>query len=69
MSIVSEASDGVKCVEFSEVIKIDEGKLRQHGQRVEPEDLCADRGVAEPADRGRATLPVFGRDLAEADVG
>jgi transposase-like protein len=36
MSIVSEISngvkcdDGVKCVEFSEVIKIDEGKVRQH---------------------------------------
>ena len=26
MSIVSEANDGVKCVEFTEVIKIDEGK-------------------------------------------
>ena len=25
MSIVSETNDGVKCVEFSEVIRIDEG--------------------------------------------
>jgi putative transposase len=30
MTIVNETSDGVKCVEFSEVIKIDEGKVRQH---------------------------------------
>jgi putative transposase len=30
MSIVSETNDGVKCVEFSEVIKVDEGKVRQH---------------------------------------
>ena len=28
MSIVSETNDGVKCVEFSEVIKIDEGKFK-----------------------------------------
>ena len=34
MSIVSEANDGVKCVEFSEVIKIDEGKVRQHVEEV-----------------------------------
>jgi transposase-like protein len=34
MSIVSETSDGVKCVEFSEVIKIDEGKVRQHLEEV-----------------------------------
>ena len=34
MSIVSEASDGVKCVEFTEVIKIDEGKVRQHVEEV-----------------------------------
>jgi putative transposase len=34
MSIVSETSDGVKCVEFSEVIKIDEGKVRQHVEEV-----------------------------------
>jgi putative transposase len=34
MSIVNEASDGVKCVEFSEVIKIDEGKVRQHVEEV-----------------------------------
>ena len=30
MSIVGETSDGVKCEEFSEVIKIDEGKVRRH---------------------------------------
>jgi putative transposase len=30
MSIVSETNDGVKCEEFTEVIKIDEGKVRQH---------------------------------------
>lgn len=34
MSIVSERNDGVKCVEFSEVIKIDEGKVRQHVEEV-----------------------------------
>jgi putative transposase len=34
MSIVSEANDGVKCVEFSEVVKIDEGKVRQHVEEV-----------------------------------
>jgi hypothetical protein len=30
MSIVRETNDGVKCVEFTEAIKIDEGKVRQH---------------------------------------
>jgi hypothetical protein len=30
MSSLDEIGDGVKCVEFSEVIKIDEGKVRQH---------------------------------------
>jgi transposase-like protein len=30
MSIVDETSDGGKCVEFTEVIKVDEGKVRQH---------------------------------------
>jgi transposase-like protein len=34
MSIVSEGKDGVKCVEFTEVIKIDEGKVRQHVEEV-----------------------------------
>jgi len=34
MSIVSETNDGVKCEEFSEVIKIDEGKVRQHVEEV-----------------------------------
>ena len=34
MSIVSEASDGVKCEEFAEVIKIDERKVRQHVEEV-----------------------------------
>ena len=34
MSIVSETSDGVKCVAFTEVIKIDEGKVRQHVDEV-----------------------------------
>jgi transposase-like protein len=34
MSIVDEMNDGVKCVEFSEVIKIDEGKVRQHVEEV-----------------------------------
>ena len=34
MSIVNETNDGVKCVEFTEVIKIDEGKVRQHVEEV-----------------------------------
>jgi putative transposase len=34
MTIVSETSGGVKCAEFSEVIKIDEGKVRQHVEEV-----------------------------------
>ena len=34
MSIVSETNDGVKCEEFSEVIKIDERKVRQHVEEV-----------------------------------
>ena len=34
MTIVSEMHDGVKCEEFSEVIKIDEGKVRQHVEEV-----------------------------------
>jgi putative transposase len=34
MSIVSETNGGVKCVEFSEVIKIDEGKVRKHVEEV-----------------------------------
>jgi len=34
MSIVCETNDGVKCGEFSEVIKIDEGKVRQHVEEV-----------------------------------
>lgn len=34
MTIVSETGDGVKCVEFTEVIKIDEGKVRQHVEEV-----------------------------------
>jgi len=34
---------------------------RQHGQRAEPEGVRADRGVAEPADRGRAPVRVPGR--------
>ena len=34
MSIVDETNGGVKCVEFSEVIKIDEGKVRQHVEEV-----------------------------------
>ena len=34
MTIVSETSDRVKCEEFTEVIKIDEGKVRQHVEEV-----------------------------------
>jgi putative transposase len=34
MSIVTETNDGVKCVEFTEVIRIDEGKVRQHVEEV-----------------------------------
>ena len=34
MTIVNESNDGVKCVEFTEVIKIDEGKVRQHVEEV-----------------------------------
>ena len=41
----------------------------QHGQRVEPEDLRDDRGLAATADRRRACLRVPGRDLAEAELG
>ena len=41
----------------------------QHGQRAEPEDLRADRCLAQPADRGRACLRVLGRHLAQALAG
>jgi hypothetical protein len=34
MTIVAENCDGVKCEEFKEVIKIDEGKVRQHVEEV-----------------------------------
>lgn len=34
MSILGETNDGVKCAEFKEVIKIDEGKVRQHLEEV-----------------------------------
>jgi putative transposase len=34
MTIVDETNGGVKCVEFREVIKIDEGKVRQHVEEV-----------------------------------
>jgi putative transposase len=34
MTILSETNDGVKCEEFSEIIKIDEGKVRQHVEEV-----------------------------------
>jgi transposase-like protein len=34
MSSLDEISDGVKCVEFTEVIKVDEGKVRQHVEEV-----------------------------------
>jgi hypothetical protein len=34
MSIANETNDGVKCVEFSAVIKVDEGKVRQHLEEV-----------------------------------
>jgi len=34
MSIVQEAGDGGKCVEFGEVIRIDEGKVRRHVEEV-----------------------------------
>jgi hypothetical protein len=34
MSIASKANDGVKCVEFKDVIKIDESKVRQHVEEV-----------------------------------
>jgi putative transposase len=34
MTIVSEVNDGVKYDEFSEVIKIDGGKVRQHVEEV-----------------------------------
>jgi putative transposase len=34
MRSLDESVDGVKCVEFSEVIKIDEGKVRQHVEEV-----------------------------------
>ena len=50
MSIVSESSDSVKCEEFTEVIEINEGKVRQH--------------VPIPVDH--ATLPSgLGEELAE----
>ena len=41
MSTASETSDGAKCVDFSEVIKIDEGKVRRH---VEGGGAAIDRG-------------------------
>jgi transposase-like protein len=34
MTSLDETSDGVKCAEFKEVIKIDEGKVRQHVEEV-----------------------------------
>jgi len=34
MRSLDETSDGVKCAEFKEVIKIDEGKVRQHVEEV-----------------------------------
>jgi len=34
MTIVNETNDGVKCEEFTEVIKIDERKVRQHVEEV-----------------------------------
>ena len=37
--------------------------------RPEPEDLRPDRCLAEPADRGRASVCVSGWDLAETDLG
>jgi transposase-like protein len=66
MSILNEANDGVKCVEFSEVIKIDEGKVRQHVEEVvrqsveetlnglleaEADELCAARRYERSAER------------------
>ena len=41
----------------------------RHGQRAEPEDLRADRAVAERADRRRTPVRVPRRDLAEAELG
>ena len=41
----------------------------EHGQRAEPEDLRSHRRLAEPAHRGRASLRVPRRDLAEAGLG
>jgi len=34
MTIVDETGDGVKCAEFSEVIRIDEEKVRSHLEEV-----------------------------------
>ena len=39
MTIVDEASGGVKCEEFGDVIKIDEGKVRQHVEEVVRQSL------------------------------
>ena len=41
----------------------------RHGVQPQQEDLRQDRGVAAPADRRGASLPLSGRDRDEADVG
>ncbi len=41
----------------------------RYGFQSEQEDLCQDRGMAEPSDRRRASLSLLGWDRDEADVG
>ena len=41
----------------------------EYGVEPEPEDLRQDRGLAEPADRGRASVPLPRRHCHEAQLG
>jgi putative transposase len=69
MSIVDESRDGVKCGEFSEVVRIDEGKVRQHVEEVvrssveatlnglleaEADELCGAKRYERSVERRRA---------------
>jgi hypothetical protein len=46
MTIVNETNDGVNCVESTEVIKIDEGKVRQHVGEVVRQSVGGIRSTA-----------------------
>jgi hypothetical protein len=41
----------------------------EHGERTEPEDLCADRELAQPADPGEPPVRVSGRIVAQTQLG